>query len=169
MRGVIAGLAVLLVLGLFFFRTTSQSPAPTEMTDAEVAAIEEAVRAQANALIETQNALDADGFLEVFSRGDLHWVNDDVEYESLDDVAGVVRGLLADLDGFDSGWNDLGVTVLSRTAALCQGEWWGDHVRGDQVTHFEPVFWTALHELQPDGSWKITRVHQSWADPGAEG
>lgn len=43
-----------------------QAP-PAEMTDAEMNAIEEAVLAQANALIETQNTFDVDGFLGQFS------------------------------------------------------------------------------------------------------
>lgn len=144
-----------------------QAP-PPEMTEGEAAAIEEAVLAQANALIETQNSFDADGFLAQFSTEDLDWMNDSDHYTSYEAVAETLRKFFAGLDAFDSGWKTVSVEVISRNAALCRGEWWGEQVRGDVVIRYEPVFWTALHELQADGTWKITRVHQSFPDPATQ-
>jgi hypothetical protein len=37
MKGVVAGLAVLLVLGLFFFRYAGETPSPNEMTRTDTA------------------------------------------------------------------------------------------------------------------------------------
>jgi hypothetical protein len=164
MKGLITVLAVLVVvlLAYFLYRTPS---APREMTEAEVAAVEEAVLAQANALIETQNALDADGFLAQFSTEDLDWINQSTHFASYEAVAETIRDAFVGMDAFDSGWKTVSVDIISRKAALCHGEWWGEQTRGDVVTRYESVFWTALHELQADGTWKITRAHQSWADP----
>lgn len=168
MKALIAGLGVLVVL-VAAFLLYSSPPAPKEMTEDEVAAIEEAVLAQADALIETQNAFDADGFLGQFSTVDLDWINQSTHLASYESVAETIEDFFVGLDAFDSGWKDVSVEVLSSKAALCRGEWWGEQTRGDVVSRFESVFWTALHELQADGTWKITRVHQSWADPVTEG
>jgi hypothetical protein len=164
MKGLITVLAVVVVLGLAFFLYRTPT-APPEMTEAEVAAVEEAVLAQANALIETQNAFDADGFLAQFSTEDLDWINQSTHFASYGAVAETIRNFFVGLDAFDSGWKDVSVEIISRKAALCRGEWWGEQTRGDVVSRYESVFWTALHELQADGTWKITRVHQSWPDP----
>lgn len=168
MKALIAGLGLLVVLAAAFFLYSSPTALP-EMTEAEVAAIEEAVLAQANALIETQNAFDADGFLAQFSTVDLDWINQSTHLAGYESVVETIDGFFVGLDAFDSGWKDVSVEVLSSKAALCRGEWWGEQTRGDVVSRYETVFWTALHELQPDGTWKITRAHQSWADPVTEG
>jgi len=159
----------LVVVALLALLSACQAPPPAEMTQGEIAQIEEAVLAQANALIETQNAFDAAGVLELFSDQDMDWMNGSIHYTSYDAVAGVVEGFFEGLDEFDSGWKSLSVKVISKDAALCQGEWWGEQTRGGIVTRYDSTFFTALYELQPDGSWKITRVHQSWADPVTEG
>jgi hypothetical protein len=168
MKGLITVLAVLVVvlLAYFLYRTPS---APREMTEAEVAAVEEAVLAQANALIETQNALDADGFLAQFSTDDLDWINQSTHFASYEAVAEAIRGAFVGMDAFDSGWKNVSVDIISRKAALCRGEWWGEQTRSDVVSRYESVFWTALHELQADGTWKITRAHQSWPSPVTQG
>jgi len=142
-----------------------QAPPPPEVTEVEVAGIEEAVLVQANALVETQNAFDVDGFMAQFSTGDLDWINNSTHYISYEAVAETLRNFFAGLDAFDSGWKNVSVDVISRKAALCRGEWWGEQTRGDVVTRFVSIFWTALHELQADGTWKITRVLQSFPDP----
>jgi len=164
MKALITVLAVFVVIGLGFLLYRSPTVAP-EMTESEVAAVEEAVLAQANALIETQNAFDADGFLAQFSTEDLDWINQDTHFASYEAVAEMIRGFFVGLGAFDSGWKNVSVDVISEKAALCRGEWWGEQTRGDVVSRYESVFWTALHELQADGTWKITRAHQSWADP----
>jgi len=158
--------AIIAVLALLY--VAAGPNANNELTSAELAGIEEAVLAQANALIETQNAFDANGFLAQFSTEDLDWINQSTHLASYEAVAEVIEDFFVGLDAFDSGWKDLSVEVLSRKAALCRGEWWGVQTRGDVVSRFDSNFWTALHELQADGSWKITRVHQSWANPVSE-
>lgn len=163
---VIIGAIVAVVALLYVARAPS---APPEMTEAETVAIEEAVLAQANALIETQNAFDADGFLALFSTEDLDWVNQSTRYASYESFSEMIGDFFVGLDAFDSGWKNISVRVLSREAALYQGEWWGEQTRGDVVSRYESVYWTALHELQDDGTWKITRVHQSWAEAVTEG
>lgn len=168
MRALIAGLGLLVVLAVGFILYSSPT-APPEMTEAQVAAIEEAVLAQANALIEAQNAFDVDGFLAQFSTVDTDWINQSTHLASYESVAETIEAFFVGLDAFDSGWKDISVEVLSSKAALCRAEWWGEQRRGDVVSRYESVFWTALHELQADGTWKITRVHQSWADPVTEG
>lgn len=100
---------------------------------------------------------------------DLDWINNSVHHPSYEAVAETIRNFFAGLDAFDSGWKDVSVEVLSSKVALSRGEWWGEQTRDEVVTRYESVFWTALHELQADGTWTITRVHQSWADPVTEG
>lgn len=158
----------LLAVAVLMIVSACQAP-PAEMTPEQVAQIEEAVLAQANALIETQNAFDAEGFLAQFSTDELDWYNQDVHHTSFQDLAGVLENFFTGLDAFDSGWKNVSVEVLSETTALCRGEWWGVQTRGEVASRYESVFWTSLHEVQTDGSWKITTVHQSWADPVTEG
>jgi hypothetical protein len=140
-----------------------QAP-PEGMNPEAIAQIESVIRAQGEALVTTQNSLDADGFLAYFSREGLDWVNVGTHYTSYEAVDRWIRNLLGSLDSFDSGWNELGVTVLSDKAALSHGNWWGRQVVGNQVTTGNALYWTALHELEEDGSWRITRVHQSWSN-----
>ena len=85
-------------------------------------------------------------------------------YASFEAVDRMIRGVIDRLDAFDSGWTELGVTVLSEKAALSHGNWWGKQFEGNLVHTGDANFWTALHELEEDGSWRITRVHQSWND-----
>lgn len=158
----------LATVALLLLTAGCQPPAP-EITEAEVVALEEAVLGQANAIIEAQNTFDADGFLAQFSTQDMDWINQSTHFASYEALAEMIEEFFVGLDTFDSGWKDLSVRVLSRKAALCQGEWWGEQTRGDVVSRYESVYWTALHELQADGTWKITRVHQSWAEPVTEG
>lgn len=145
-----------------------QAP-PAGMTESEAASIETAVLAQADALIDTQNAFDAPGFLAQFSTHDLDWINQSTDLEGYEAVARTITEFFVGLDAFDSGWKHVSVKVLSAEAALCRGEWWGVQTRGEVISQYDSVFWTSLHELQADGTWKITRVHQSWADPVTEG
>jgi hypothetical protein len=65
MRGVVAGLAVLLALGVFFFRYAVPSPTPSaEMTQEEIAQIEEAVKQAATDQMNTWIAQeDMDAFV----------------------------------------------------------------------------------------------------------
>lgn len=159
--------AIVAVFALLYVAAAPDAPA--EMTSDEIAAVEEAVLAQANALIETQNAFDVDGFLAQFSTRDLDWINQSTHLAGYEALARMIEDFYEGLDAFDSGWKYVSVLVLSSEAALCRGEWWGEQTRGEVVSRYESVYWTALHELQADGSWKITRVHQSWADPVSEG
>ena len=157
----------LLVLGVLLLPHGCQTP-PVEMTPEEIAQIESVIKAQAEALVTTQNSLDADGFLAYFSKEGLEWVNLATFYGSYEEVDEFIRAVLGPLDSFESGWNDLGVTVLSNEAALSHGNWWGKQVEGNRVTSADPIYWTALHELQADGSWMITRIHQSWGNMRTE-
>jgi hypothetical protein len=147
---------------LFSLVAGCQAP-PEGMTPEDMAQIESIIRGQAEALVTTQNSLDADGFLAYFSRERLDWVNVGTHRTSYEAVDRWIRDLLGSLDSFDSGWNELGVTVLSDRAALSHGNWWGRQVVGDQVMTGDAIYWTALHQLEEDGSWRITRVHQSWS------
>ena len=63
MKRLMAVVGLVLIIGC-------QAP-PAEMTEAEIAEIESIVRAQAEALVTTQNAMDAEGFLAYFSRENL--------------------------------------------------------------------------------------------------
>lgn len=136
--------------------------APPEMTADQITEIETAVLAQADGLVTAQNNRDADGFMSHFSSERFFWVNNYTPYASFAAMEDFISDLLAGIDTFNSGWNEVSVTVLSEKAALSHGSWWGEQIRGNQVTKGDTIWWTALHELRGDGSWKITRVHQSW-------
>jgi hypothetical protein len=67
MRGLIAGLVVLLVLGVGFFLWSSPTAAPAEMTEAEIAQIEAEVGAAVSAFIQAVLQLDADEAMEFWA------------------------------------------------------------------------------------------------------
>jgi hypothetical protein len=139
------------------------------MTADQITEIETAVLEQADGLVTAQNNLDADSFMSRLSSERFFWVNNYTPYASFDAMEDFISDLLAGIDTFNSGWNELNVTVLSEKAALSHGSWWGEQIRGNQVTKADTIWWTALHELHEGGSWKITRVHQSWDTPVVEG
>ena len=81
MRGVVAGLAVLLVLGLFFFRFAAEPPSATdtpstaEMTEAQIAQIEAEVMAFEESKLPAFAALDADRLMGLWTDGNISSVS----------------------------------------------------------------------------------------------
>lgn len=146
-----------------------QPPPSVGVSETDQSAAENAIRAQAEGLILAQNALDTDAFVAALSPSHIVLVANQTRWESYDSVAAAVESTLSGLDAFDSGWTDLGVTVLSADAGLSHGVFWVRQTAGTQITSFSTVYWTALHQRQADGSWKITRIHQSFPDPTVVG
>ena len=158
MKGLIAGLAALLVLGVGFFLYSSPTAPSAEMTEAEIAQIEAEVVQFADAYTDVWRGNDCEG-----SRDLLHptrWVRiyDGKPNRDIDEWMRRCEITLANRASFSSeGWIDTEVRVLSPDAAVFIGtNSYTMTYRDDTPARHYPSNTTIMNlERTPDG-WRLT-------------
>ena len=120
MKGLIAGLAALLVLGVGIFLYSSPSAPSAEMTEAEVAQIEAEVLSVADQWIAAANEVNPDVFLGLFDPAGTH-ATDGYHYANYEDWVGRVQRLFSNWEELSWAWTTRRVDVFSSDVAMFVG------------------------------------------------
>ena len=154
MKGLIAGLAALLVLGLAFFLYSSPTAPSAEMTQAEIAQIEAEVLQVAQTFLDGFNELDMAKANET-----MHPDHMTFSYQgrimNKADYREFLDGWVTNKESWQGHWLETNVRVLSPQAAVFVGTYTVDLMEySDQPGRRYPQSaWTMLFEKTSDG-WK---------------
>jgi ketosteroid isomerase-like protein len=148
MKALLAGLALLVVLGLGFFLYSSPS-APTQMTEAEIAQIEAEVMAFAEDHLATFEALDADRLTGYWVEGNITSVSFAERIVGPEEMAAFYENLVGGWATNDGEWLPGSVVEARQETTTPEG---GSRLMNLHFTHF-------LKKI--DGTWKIQRNHVS--------
>jgi ketosteroid isomerase-like protein len=160
MKALLAGLALLVVLGLGFFLYSSPS-APTQMTEAEIAQIEAEVMAFAEDHLATFEALDADRLTGYWVEGNITSVSFAERIVGPEEMAAFYENLVGGWATNDGEWLPGSVVdVISTDMALFQGTARQETTTPEGGSRLMNLHFT--HFLKKiDGTWKIQRNHVS--------
>jgi len=154
MRGVVAGLAVLVVLGFFFLRYTAETPPPAGMTESEIAQIQTEVMAVADQLMTALNNLDPGTAAALFDRDSMHG-NDGASYfATYDEWVAHNEEFFGRFEELSGNWTNTRIDVLAPDAAVFAGQ---NEMFVTQVTgaHTKIEAYITLVLKKIDGTWKI--------------
>ena len=117
MKGLIAGLAALLVIGVGFFLYSSPSAPPAEMTDAEIAQIEAAAKAVGDQSLTALNNLDVEASAALYDPSAIHGNDGMAYYATYDEWKAHLDEMYGSLEEMSLEWTNTRVDVLASDAA----------------------------------------------------
>jgi hypothetical protein len=154
MKGLIAALALLVVLGVGFFLYSSPAAPPAEMTEAEVAQIEAEVSAVGDQWIASMNAIDVTACAGLFDPAGTHGV-DGAYYANYEEWVEHLERLFSTWEAVNVAWTNTRVDVLASDAAMFVGEGEGVVTRTERGDYNLFVGTTLLAKRIGD-EWKLT-------------
>jgi len=161
MKGLIAVLGLLLVLGVGFFLYSSPTAPSAEMTEAEIAQIEAEVMQFAEAHLSAFGELDAEVLTSFWLEDNISSVSFAERMVGTEETSIFFDGLVASWQQTNSEWQPGSIVdVISPTMALFQGTSRQEVAFSDGRELVQRIHFT--HFLKKvDGEWKIQRNHVS--------
>ena len=158
MKALLAGIALLVVLGVGFLLYSSPAAPPAEMTQAEIAQIEAAVTAVADECVTAMNNLDLEAMAALYDPASMHGNDGANYYATFDEWMTHLHELFGSFEELDSEWTNTRVDVLAPDAALFVGQSDWTVKRAERAdSRVEGYITWVMRNL--DGAWKIT--HQA--------
>ena len=157
MKGLIAGLGLLLVLGVGFFLYSSPTAPSAEMTEAEIAQIEADVGQVFDDLLNSFVTKDPEGYVALFSPTGVSLAWGGTVHKDLQSIQDRVTAWWEGAESWEGSWVEKTVEVLRPDAAMFQGTYECTvHFSNGNVRNWPgTASWTAL--LRQEGDvWKIT-------------
>lgn len=152
MKGLIAVLFALVILGLAFFLYSSPS-APPETTEAEIAQIQSEVGAVGDQWMAAVNGIDVGAAGDLFDPADTHCV-DGGYYANYDEWQDHLEALFSTWEDMNLAWTSTRVDVFAPDAAVFVGEGEGVATRTNGVFNLRAGVTLLLKKTQ--GIWRIT-------------
>jgi len=158
MKGLIAGLGVLLVLGVGFFLYSSPTAPPAEMTEAEIAQIEAEVSAIADQMMTALSNLDMSFSEAHYDPATMHGNDGTAYFATYEEWVAHNEELVGRFEELDADWTNTRVDVLAPDVALFVGQ---NSVDATQVSGARTNIqgYITLVLKKSEGDWKI--VHQA--------
>jgi ketosteroid isomerase-like protein len=171
MKGLIAGLAVLLVLGVAFFFYSSPAPPPAEMTEAEIAQIEadvgQAISARWAGFREGLLAGDIDGMMELWTQ-DVRLLEPGMDFNRADLLGFITDFVEGGGVGFDFQQETFDL-FLHGEVAYQIGQYDEEIQFGGQERIVVQNHFFVRWEKGEDGVWRISRFHAAPREAPPEG
>ena len=155
-----------LALTVLVFLVSACQPATSELTDADRALIEDALRAAHAEAAAAVNELDVERFLSFFASGEDFAFAElgkiERSWSAFSDTTRAHWGVLASVESFE--WGELQIQILSKNAAVVTTsfDFSASDTAGNQFTA-SPT-WTAVW-LEQDGQWKMINVAETFPPP----
>ena len=171
MKGLIAGLAVLLVLGVGFFLYSSPTEPSVEMTEADIAQIQAELMSWTDEWIESSRSQDADAVAALMDPDEARYVVNATFHSGWEECRNALETLYAGWETWNGDWSGRSVEVLGPDVAFLIGQVRGPLTLVDGTEGINQVRLSFLLKKRVDG-WKAVYGHGSGAftpNPIAEG
>ena len=163
MKGLIAGLGALVVIGLaFFFYSSPTAPPSSEITEAQIAEIEAEVLDWSDQWLEAGTNLDSEGVAALLDQDDGHFVSGAAYRATWAEYLAGSQEVYGSLKEWGGEWDARRVDILGPGVALLTGQATGPWTLADGSRFTNRVRFTmVVREIE--GVWKALYGHISSA------
>jgi len=160
MKGLIAGLAALLVLGVGFFLYSSPAAPPAEMTDAEQAQIEVEITDWMDDFLATSKTLDPVQHMALYDQANGSFASGAASGDSPEEYTEFFQSLFGQWASYEAEWLQNRIEIVTSDAVAFQGTAGlvtTDHeaVQSEVNVHFSGFL------VKVAGEWKARFFHAS--------